>query len=29
MPMYNLIELAIIIEKHIEAYGNIVKIYQL
>ena len=29
MPMYNLIELVIIIEKHIEAYGNIVKIYQL
>ena len=29
MPMYNLIELVIIIEKHIEAYGNIVKIYHL
>ena len=30
MPMYNLIEyIAIIIQKHLEAYGNIVKIYQL
>ena len=29
MPMYNLIEYTIIIQKHLQAYGNMVKIYQL
>ena len=29
MPMYNLTELVTIIQKHLEAYGNIVKVYQL
>ena len=29
MPMYNLINIAIIIQKHLEAYENIVKIYLL
>ena len=29
MPMYNLIDIAIVIQKHLEAYGNIVNKYQL
>ena len=29
MPMYNLIEYSEIIQKHLEAYGNILKKYQL
>ena len=29
MPMYNLIEYKIIMQKHLEAYGNIVKKYQI
>ena len=29
MPMYNLIKYKIIMQKHLEAYGNIVKKYQI